>query len=347
MVLMHDLLNNKRMKTPILTDRFGRKIDYLRLSVTDRCDFRCIYCMAEDMTFLPKKEVLTLEEMTLVARVFVSLGVEKIRITGGEPLIRKNVISLFRSLGKLTNLKELCVTTNGSHLSQYGSELVKAGVDRINISLDTLNSLKFKKLTRFGKLNDVLKGIESAKEAGFKRIKINSVLMQNYNLDEASNLARFAMDNGLDISFIEEMPLGEIKSHSRNAEFISSDNLREELGKTLDLKPDTYETGGPSRYWSVKGYENKIGFISPHSDNFCASCNRVRVTASGRLLLCLGNEHSLDLRKIIRDSNQQKAELESLLASAIINAMQNKPEKHEFSLDDKPQIVRFMNATGG
>ena len=345
-----------------LQDSFGREINYLRLSVTDRCDFRCIYCMAEDMTFMPRNEVLSLEELTRVSKAFVALGVKKIRITGGEPLIRKNVMTLFRNLGNIPNLEELCLTTNGSHLHQYAHELAEAGVDRINISLDTLNPEQFKSLTRFGDLDKVLQGIETACEAGFKRIKLNSVLMKHFNLDEAHTLAKFALERNLDISFIEEMPLGEINSHSRHAEFISSAELRSKLGQHFNLSEDNLDTGGPSRYWNAEGYNAKVGFISPHSENFCSACNRVRVTASGRLLLCLGNEHSVDLRKIVRENPTPKhamindvinknvqinPDMDPVLTQAIIDAMNIKPEKHEFDLAEEPQVLRFMNTTGG
>lgn len=326
-----------------LTDRFGRNVEYLRLSVTDRCDFRCIYCMAEDMTFLPRKEVLSLEELAQVATAFVELGVKKIRVTGGEPLIRKDVPHLFTELGRLSDLEELCLTTNGSHLAQNARRLKDAGLNRINISLDTLDRDRFRQLTRVGDLQQVLTGIDAAREVEFDSIKINSVLMKNYNLDEAVPLARFALEREMDISFIEEMPLGEIKSHSRNAEYISSEELRHILERDFQLEPSSFSTGGPSRYWRVKGYENKIGFISPHSDNFCSTCNRVRVSASGRLLLCLGNEHSVDLKRVLRESPGDL----TLLKQTIIDAMQIKPEKHEFNLDEAPQILRFMNATGG
>lgn len=331
------------MSNLALTDRFGRHVEYLRLSVTDRCDFRCIYCMAEDMTFLPRKEVLSLEELAQVATAFVELGVKKIRLTGGEPLIRKDVPHLFTELGRLSDLQELCLTTNGSHLAQNARSLKDAGLNRINISLDTLDPDRFRQLTRYGDLRQVLTGIDVAREFAFDSIKINSVLMKNYNLDEAVSLARFALEREMDISFIEEMPLGEVKTHSRNAEYISSEELRHILEHDFQLTPSSVSTGGPSRYWRVKGYENKIGFISPHSDNFCSTCNRVRVSASGRLLLCLGNEHSVDLKRVLRESPGDL----TLLKQTIVDAMQIKPEKHEFDLDEAPQILRFMNATGG
>lgn len=295
------------------------------------------------MTFLPRKDVLTLEEFALVGKAFEELGVTKIRISGGEPLIRKDVIQLFQSLGNLKGINDLCLTSNGSHLETLAQPLVDAGVDRINISLDTLNEARFKALTRFGDLNTVLRGIDSALQAGFKKIKLNSVVMKNYNLQEAADLAKFALERDMDISFIEEMPLGEIHSHSRDVEFISSEELRDILASHFNLTATTANTGGPSRYWQASGYQGRIGFISPHSHNFCDTCNRVRVTASGRLLLCLGNEHSVDLRAILRAN---PGEIEPVKA-ALIDAMAIKPEKHEFNLDDEPQILRFMNMTGG
>lgn len=331
------------MQNSTLIDSFGRQVTYVRLSVTDRCDFRCIYCMAEDMTFLPRKDVLTLEEFALLGRAFAELGVTKIRVSGGEPLIRKDVIQLFESLGAINSINDLCLTSNGSKLTELAKPLVDAGVHRINVSLDTLNEQRFKELTRFGDLNTVLKGIDAALNAGFKKIKLNSVVMKNYNLQEAADLATYALERGMDISFIEEMPLGEIHSHSRDVEFISSEELRNQLSNSFELTATNEDTGGPSRYWKAKGYNAKIGFISPHSHNFCDTCNRVRVTASGRLLLCLGNEHSVDLRAILR---AHPGEIEPIKA-ALINAMTIKPEKHEFNLEEEPQILRFMNMTGG
>lgn len=295
------------------------------------------------MTFLPRKEVLSLEEFALLGRAFAELGVNKIRISGGEPLIRKDVIHLFQSLGAINSVDDLCLTTNGSQLTELAEPLVDAGVHRINISLDTLNPERFKALTRFGELNKVLSGIETALQAGFKKIKINSVVMKNYNLEEARDLAAYALERGMDISFIEEMPLGEIRSHSRDVEYISSEELRDSLSQQFQLTASTLNTGGPSRYWHASGYHGKIGFISPHSHNFCDTCNRVRVTASGRLLLCLGNEHSVDLRAVLR---AHPGEIEPV-KHALIAAMDLKPEKHEFNLEEEPQILRFMNMTGG
>lgn len=240
------------MQNSTLIDSFGRQVTYVRLSVTDRCDFRCIYCMAEDMTFLPRKDVLSLEEFALLGRAFAELGVTKIRVSGGEPLIRKDVIQLFESLGAINSINDLCLTSNGSKLTELAKPLVDAGVHRINVSLDTLNEQRFKELTRFGDLNTVLKGIDAALNAGFKKIKLNSVVMKNYNLQEAADLATYALERGMDISFIEEMPLGEIHSHSRDVEFISSDELRNQLSNSFELTATNEHTGGPSRYWKAR-----------------------------------------------------------------------------------------------
>ena len=327
-----------------LTDTFGRTINYLRLSVTDRCDFRCVYCMAEDMTFIPRAQLLTIEEMTHIAEAFVSLGVQKIRITGGEPLIRRNIQQLFHNLGQLDALDELTLTSNGAHIEQHIQHLVDAGVKRINISLDSLQVDRFQQITRTGNLQQVLDGIDCAKAAGLQ-VKLNTVILKNRNADEVIDLVEFALHNQIDISFIEEMPLGNIDDHARHEEFMSSSELRQAITShyALETNEQSQLTAGPSRYWQVPGYTSRIGFISPHSDNFCSSCNRVRLTATGQLLLCLGNEHAIDLKAVVRrhPHDQQK------LKQAIIEAMTIKPEKHEFQLDDEPQILRFMNMTGG
>ena len=329
----------------VLTDRFGRTIRYLRISVTDRCDFRCTYCMAEEMTFLPRKEILSHEEILLLAKTFISLGTEKIRITGGEPLIRANIISLMTELGKLKGLNELCITTNGSHLAEHAEGLKNAGVNALNISLDSLDHNRFRQLTRVGNLEVVLKGIDEAKKQKFDRIKLNSVILRNFNLDETLDLIEYALSRELDISFIEEMPLGEIQSHAREAEFIASHELREKIGKHFKLNAADHDTLGPSKYWQIENHPSRIGFISPHSHNFCESCNRVRLTAVGRLLLCLGNEHSVDLKQVLR--SHRPSDINARLKEAIANAMNIKPERHEFDLAQSPQILRFMNATGG
>lgn len=325
-----------------LVDPFGREISYLRLSVTDRCDFRCVYCMAEDMTFLPRAQVLTLEESVTIARAFAELGVNKIRLTGGEPLIRKDAHTLVKKLKQIPQLKELLLTTNGSQLRKFAHTLYQDGLDRINISLDTLRPERFKALSRVGKLETVLDGIKAAQEAGFRNIKLNAVILKNRNADEVIDLTEFALNNDLDIAFIEAMPLGHIDDHDRKQEFFSSDDIKNVLQQRWQLQDSDYSTGGPSRYWQVKGQRSQIGFISPHSDNFCSSCNRVRVTAEGKLLLCLGNENALDLKAIIR---RYPGEIERL-KSAIIQAVGQKPERHQFDLNET-QIVRFMSATGG
>ena len=328
---------------PLLIDRFGRIVNYVRVSITDRCDFRCIYCMGEDMQFLPRAEILTLEEIETVCRAFVELGVDKIRITGGEPMVRKGAMDLLGNIGHLPGLRELTLTTNGSQLETLAGKLKACGVKRINISLDTLDETLFKQMTRVGDLNTVLRGIDAAIEAGFQRIKLNAVILKNRNHQEVGSLVDFAVTKNIDISFIEEMPLGLVESHDRAEEFYSSDKIRTDLERRFNLLPSTEKTGGPSRYFRVEGSETQVGFISPHSHNFCASCNRVRLTAEGRLLLCLGNEHSVDLKRILRANPTDSGKLKS----AIIGAMQIKPEKHEFDLAAKPLIFRHMSATGG
>ncbi len=328
-----------------LIDNFGRRVSYVRISITDRCDFRCVYCMDEEMTFMPREQLLTLEEIAFLVRAFCELGVEKVRITGGEPLVRRNVDWLIEQIGSLkhtTSLKELNLTTNGSQLPKYAEKLAAAGMDRINISLDSLNADRFRELTRTGELTQVLDGIDAAKQAGFKRIKLNAVIMKGRNDDEIVDLAQFAIDNDLDISYIEEMPLGQV-THSRNESYCSSDEVLATLQKHFDLQNSIANTGGPSRYYQVAGSKSKIGFISPHSHNFCESCNRVRVTTEGRLLLCLGQEHSMDLRDIIR---RHPGDIDQL-KQAIIKSMDIKPKGHDFNIKEQPIIFRHMSVTGG
>ncbi|HEY7774292.1 MAG TPA: GTP 3',8-cyclase MoaA [Marinagarivorans sp.] len=331
------------MTQPDLVDPFGRTISYLRLSVTDRCDFRCTYCMAEDMTFVPRKQLLSLEELAFIAETFIELGTKRIRITGGEPLIRRDVTTLMSDISRHNGLEDLAITTNGSHLAQYAEALFSAGVTRINISLDSLDNAQFKALTRTGELDRVLAGIEAARQLPFKKIKLNTVALRGFNDHELVDLVAFASERQLDISFIEEMPLGETTAHNRKDAFLSSEEIRDTLAKYYTLGASTLETGGPSRYWRVAGSDTHIGFISPHSHNFCSSCNRVRLTAEGRLLMCLGNEHSVDLRAVIRRHPFDKEPL----IDAIKYGLTIKPERHHFNLDEAPQILRFMNATGG
>lgn len=330
---------------PALIDGFGRRINYIRLSVTDRCDFRCVYCMSERMTFLPRARVLTLEEMAALGGAFVELGVRRIRITGGEPLVRHNVLWLFQELGRQREqgLMELTLTTNGSQLERMASDLKAAGVARINISLDSLEPERFRRLTRIGELDTVLRGIRAARVAGFHRIKLNAVILKGQNHDEVVNLAQFALENGLDISYIEEMPLGITGDHDRTLAYYSSDAIRADLEKVFTLVPTTEATGGPSRYYRIPGSDSRVGFISPHSHNFCGDCNRVRISAEGRLLLCLGQEHSVDLRRVLRAHPGDRERLKQ----AISAAMALKPHGHDFRLDGQPVILRHMSHTGG
>ncbi|MEW5057879.1 MAG: GTP 3',8-cyclase MoaA [Cycloclasticus sp.] len=330
-------------QTDKLIDKFGRQVTYVRLSVTDRCDFRCVYCMSEEMTFLPREEVLTLEEISLLSQAFVELGVNKIRITGGEPLVRKGVVGLLGNIAKLDGLDELVITTNGSQLVKLAQPLKEAGVKRVNISLDSLDPDKFKKVTRVGELSTVLAGIQAAKKAGFEKIKLNAVILKNRNDDEINRLVQYAMDEGLDISFIEEMPLGAISEHSRAEAYYSSDQIKQDIEQQFELLESSKTTGGPARYYEVAGYDNLVGFISPHSHNFCDTCNRVRVTASGLLLLCLGQEHSMDLKRVLR---QGDASLYSV-KQALIESMEIKPKGHDFKLSEQPVIFRHMSVTGG
>ena len=328
---------------PALQDNFGRNINYARLSVTDRCDFRCVYCMAEEMQFLPRSEILSLEEIYGVAEALVLAGIRKLRLTGGEPLVRKNIMWLVEKLGALDGLEELTLTTNGSRLRKFAPALAHNGVRRVNISIDSLCPGKFRKITRTGDLHTVIDGIDAAKEAGFSQIKLNSVIMKNRNDDEILALVDFAVERELDIAFIEEMPLGAIDEHDRELAYCSSDEVKQRIESQHSLLPSDKTTNGPSRYFQLANSNTHVGFISPHSHNFCGDCNRVRVTVEGRLLLCLGNEHSIDLRALLRD---QKADKQAL-AAAIAHSMSIKPERHYFNLGAEPDIVRFMNMTGG
>jgi cyclic pyranopterin phosphate synthase len=332
------------MSDRVLMDGYARKVDYLRMSVTDRCDFRCVYCMAEDMTFLPRQQILSLEEIHQIAERFVALGTRKIRLTGGEPLVRAGIVGLCEKIAALPGLRELCMTTNGSQLGKLARPLFDAGVKRLNISLDSLDAQRFRELTRTGDLDQVIAGIDAANAAGFVHTKLNCVVMQGRNDHEINDLIAFAIERGLDISFIEEMPLGIISEHSRAESFFSSEKVRERIAERYTLLPSTDSTQGPSRYWRLaEAPDIRVGFISPHSHNFCGTCNRVRLTVEGRLLLCLGNEHSADLKSVLRANPGQPEKLEK----AIIEAMKLKPYRHDFQLNDEVQVVRFMNMTGG
>jgi len=299
--------------------------------------------MSEEMTFLPRAQVLSLEEIFQVAQSFVRLGVKKIRLTGGEPLVRSNVMSLIKSIGALPGLEELLLTTNGSQLEKYAPALREAGVTRINISLDSLNSDTFRAMTRTGDLVQVQRGIEAAVSQGFKALRLNAVILKGRNDHEILDLLHYAMDLGINIAFIEEMPLGDVSDHDRASTTCSNEEVRQVIADRHALTPMTMKTAGPSRYYSFSGSNTRVGFISPVSHNFCATCNRVRVTVEGRLLLCLGNEHSMDLRELMRAHPNNSA----LLENVIRQAMDLKPERHYFYDKDAPQLVRFMNMTGG
>lgn len=335
--------NKTNNQQEVLIDKFNRVVDYVRISVTDRCDFRCVYCMDDEMQFVPRAQLLTLEEISTIAQAFTELGVKRIRITGGEPLIRRNVIQLFEDIGQLPGLDELVLTTNGSQLTKLAQPLKDAGVKRINISLDSLDADKFKKITRVGELDKVIAGIDAAIAVGFEKIKLNTVILKNRNHDEIIDLVRYASDRDMDISFIEEMPLGVIGDHDRAEAFYSSDEIRKNLEEVFTLVPTTETTGGPSKYYKLTEAGTRVGFISPHSHNFCELCNRVRLTCEGRLLLCLGQEDSVDLRKTLRayPSDMEK------LKQAIRDSMLIKPKGHDFNLTEKPIIFRHMNVTGG
>ncbi|WP_110599307.1 GTP 3',8-cyclase MoaA [Salinicola lusitanus] len=326
-----------------LIDKFSRPVRYVRISVTDRCDFRCVYCMSEEMTFLPRDQVLSLEELYQVARAFTELGVEKVRLTGGEPLVRKGIDELVAQIGSLPGLKDFAMTTNGAGLRRHAQALHGGGMTRLNVSLDSLDPERFKRLTRTGDLEKVIDGIHAAQDAGFDKIKLNAVVLRGRNDDEVLDLVAFARDEKLDISFIEEMPLGDVSDHSRGETFYSSDEVQARIESRYSLMPSPETTLGPSRYFRMADSDCRVGFISPHSHNFCSTCNRVRVTVEGRLLLCLGNEHSVDLRETLRRYPGQLQPLKE----QIVAAMDLKPERHHFSTDGDVQVVRFMNMTGG
>jgi len=329
-----------------MTDPFGRTISYLRVSVTDRCDLRCFYCMSEDMTFLPKADLLTLEELDRLCSAFIAKGVKKLRLTGGEPLVRRNVMTLVRSLSrhlKSGALSELTLTTNGTQLAKHASELADCGVRRINVSLDTLDPKKFREITRWGEIDKVLEGIEAARAAGLA-VKINAVALKNLNEDELPQLMRWAHGKGMDLTLIEVMPMGEIGS-GRIDQYLPLSLVRARLAQQFTLTDLAESTGGPARYVSVAETGGKLGFITPMTHNFCESCNRVRITCTGTLHTCLGHEDASDLRKPLRASDD-----DMLLADAIDHAIGLKPKGHDFIIDrrhNRPSVSRHMSVTGG
>jgi cyclic pyranopterin phosphate synthase len=328
-----------------MIDPFGRHISYLRVSVTDRCDFRCVYCMAEHMTFLPRKELLTLEEMERLCAAFIGKGVERIRITGGEPLVRRDVMRLFEALGARIGhgLKELTLTTNGSQLSRFAGPLHDYGVRRVNVSLDTLDPDKFRKITRWGDLAKVLRGIDAAQQAGL-HVKINAVALKGVNEDELPTMLEWAHGRGLDFTLIETMPLGDI-DEDRTDQYLPLSQVRAALAQRYTLEDSDYQTGGPARYVRVAETGGRLGFITPMTHNFCESCNRVRVTCTGQLYMCLGQDDQADLRKALRASPDDVA-----LNAAIDEAIGRKPKGHDFIIDrrqKKPAVARHMSMTGG
>jgi len=330
-----------------MIDPFGRHISYLRVSVTDRCDFRCVYCMAEDMTFLPKSEVLSLEELDRLCSAFVRLGVRKLRLTGGEPLVRRNILSLFRALGRHLEsgaLDELTLTTNGSQLARYAEELTAAGVRRINVSLDTLDAAKFTAITRWGKLDQVLDGLAAAKRAGLQ-VKLNTVALRGVNDDEFDGLVEWCGEQGFDLTFIEVMPMGEIGAEARLDQYLPLSLVRGALQRRWTLDETEYRTGGPARYYVVRETGRRVGMITPLTHNFCESCNRVRITCTGTLYMCLGQEDAADLRAPLRLSPSDEP-----LEHAIRAAIQRKPKGHDFVIDRRhlrPSVGRHMSVTGG
>jgi cyclic pyranopterin phosphate synthase len=327
-----------------LIDHYGRRIRYLRLSVTDRCDFRCTYCMAEEMSFLPRADILSLEECLRVVRAFVSLGVDKVRLTGGEPLVRRDILWLMERVAALPGVRELVLTTNGSQLDKMAQQVRATGVRRINISIDSLHAERFRAITRTGNLDKVLAGIDAAIEAGFERIKLNTVMLRGVNDDEFESLVDFALERGIDISFIEEMPLGDT-DHARIDTFMTQDEVLPRLQKRFQLIASDEDSGGPARYWRIAGRSTRVGFISPHSHNFCDSCNRVRVTATGDLYPCLGQEDMLPLLPVLRGPGDG-SDVE--LQAAIRRSMGIKPQGHDFDIRrPSPAVVRFMSVTGG
>lgn len=342
---MADLLDKSGLAPP-LVDPFGRHVTYLRVSVTDRCDFRCVYCMSEHMSFLPKRDLLTLEELDRLCSAFVARGVRKLRITGGEPLVRKNILWLFRALSRHLGtgaLDELTLTTNGSQLSKYAADLKSMGVERVNISLDTLKPDRFRAITRWGDFAQVMAGLEAAELAGLK-IKLNAVALKGVNEDEFEDLLRFAHGRGHDLTLIETMPLGDIDG-DRTDQYLPLSIVRARLLDRFTLEDIPYRTGGPARYVRVKETGGRLGFITPMTHNFCESCNRVRLTCTGTLYMCLGQDDAADLRAPLRARSD-----DALLHAAIDEAISRKPKGHDFIIDRRtrrPAVQRHMSVTGG
>ncbi|MDR6632798.1 cyclic pyranopterin phosphate synthase [Phyllobacterium sp. 1468] len=339
------LLDTTAHQAPMI-DPFGRTISYLRVSVTDRCDFRCTYCMSEHMTFLPKKDLLTLEELDRLCTAFIEKGVKKLRLTGGEPLVRKNIMHLIGELSRHLQsgaLEELTLTTNGSQLARFAPELAGHGVKRINVSLDTLDPDKFRAITRWGDFSRVMEGIDAAQEAGIK-VKLNAVALKGFNDHEIPEMIRWAHGRGMDLTLIETMPMGEIEL-DRTDQYLPLSLLRAKLGEEFTLNDIAYKTGGPARYVEIEETGGRVGFITPMTHNFCESCNRVRLTCTGTLYMCLGQEDAADLREPLRSSEGNE-----LLNSAIDEAIGRKPKGHDFIIDrrhNRPAVSRHMSVTGG
>ncbi|MBL6679686.1 MAG: GTP 3',8-cyclase MoaA [Alphaproteobacteria bacterium] len=338
-------MNNYIENSNKLIDPFGRDVNYLRVSVTDRCDFRCTYCMAEDMQFLPKKDILSLEELEAVCRVFMKLGTRKIRLTGGEPLVRKGIMQVINNLGKEVGnlLDELTITTNGSQLETKAEELYNAGVRRINVSLDHLDPIKFKEITRWGDLEKVKKGLDKARNVGLK-IKINTVAISEFNQFHLPDILRWCGKEGFDMTIIEVMPMGDIGADKRYGQYLPLSQVRSDLENEFTLRDLPERTSGPARYVSVKETNNKLGFITPLTHNFCESCNRVRLTCTGILYMCLGQDDNADLKKVLREKGTEALE------NAIRNAISRKPKGHDFEISRQSanvSVKRHMSLTGG
>ena len=342
---MNKILTKNLSKQNILVDSHGRTINYLRLSVTDRCNYRCTYCMPEKMKFLPKKDLLTFEEMDHLCSLFIARGITNIRLSGGEPLVRKGILRFISNLSRYIvsgDLNEITLTTNGSQLKSLSEDLFQSGVRRVNVSLDSLSEKKFNKITRRDDLCNVIEGLEAAKKAGLK-IKINTVVIKNKNLDEIDNIISWSHKNNFDISLIETMPMG-LTDKDRIDQYISLSDVKKIIEKKLTLTDSNYKTSGPSKYYEVKETKGLIGFITPLSNNFCASCNRIRLTSTGKLYMCLGQNNNIDFRNLLREGDKKSLNL------AIDTAMKNKPKSHDFDIsykNQKPAVDRHMSVTGG